>query len=185
MIGRASGVSCYLLLVALVAVGLGLSHPWRGRLRTPSNVTRIRIHLSLAAFALALLVLHVVVLATDSYAKVGWSGAFLPMASEYRPVPITLGVLGAYSGLFAGVTAVSAGRWARRIWYPVHKLAIGVLGLVWLHALLAGSDAKGLMLMYVLTGLGIVVLAASRYLTPAPHGLISGVDSRYPRQEAR
>ena len=94
-------------------MGLVLSHPWRTRWRTPSTPARIRVHVSLAVFTLAFLVLHIVVLATDSYAKVGWWGALLPMASGYRPVAVTLGVIAAYGGLLAGLTAAFAGRWAR------------------------------------------------------------------------
>jgi hypothetical protein len=175
LIGRASGVSCYLLLVALVASGLVLSHPWRTRLRSPSTATRIRIHVSLAVFALALLVLHIVVLATDRYAKVGWAGALLPMRSEYRPVPVTLGVIGAYAGLLSGLTAVMAGSWAARVWWPLHKIAILTLVLVWLHALLTGTDTPALMLMYIVSGVAIVALAAWRYLAAPPLGMM---DSR-------
>ena len=105
IIGRAAGLSAYLLLVLLVMTGLVLSHPGRSRLRRPSATARIRLHVSLAAFTLALTVLHVVVLATDSYAGVGWRGTFVPMASTYRPVPVTLGVIGLYAGLLAGLTA--------------------------------------------------------------------------------
>jgi hypothetical protein len=170
LIGRASGVSCYLLLVALVAVGLGLSHPWRARFQRPTSATRIRIHVSLAVFTLALLVLHVVVLATDEYAKVGWAGAFLPMASEFRPVPITLGVIAAYAGLLSGLTAAMAGRWAHRIWWPIHKVALVTLVLVWLHAVFAGVDTKVLLPLYLITGLAILALAASRYLSSPPQG---------------
>lgn len=172
LIGRASGVSCYLLLVALVAVGLGLSHPWRTKLRRPSSATRIRIHISLAVFTLALLVLHVVVLATDSYAKVGWAGALLPMKSEYRPVPVTLGVIGAYAGLLAGLTAVLAGRWARRIWWPVHKVSIVTLVLVWGHAVFTGVDTKALLGMYIGSAALIIALAIWRYRAHAPMGMI-------------
>ncbi len=168
IIGRASGVACYLLLVALVATGLVLSHPWRNRVRQPGSATRIRIHVSLAVFAVALLVLHVAVLATDHYAKVGWAGALLPMASTYRPLPITFGVIGAYAGLLAGLTAVLAGRWARRVWWPIHKVSSVTLVLVWVHSLFAGSDATGLRLLYASTAGLILLLAAWRYCARGP-----------------
>ena len=191
LIGRASGVSCYLLLLVLVAAGLGLSHPWRSMLRRPSSATRIRVHVSLAVFTLALMLLHIVVLATDSYAQVGWKGAILPMASVYRPVPITLGVIGAYAGLIAGLTAVLAGRWARRIWWPVHKVSIVSLVLVWCHAMFGGTDAAGLRVMYLGTAAGILVLAATRYLAspsgqaPAPSRRRQQRQQRQQRQTVR
>ena len=83
-------------------------------------------HVSLSVFALAFIVLHVVVLATDSYAGVGSRGALVPMGSGYRPVPVTLGVIALCAGLLAGLTAALAGRVTGRVWWPIHKVAIVV-----------------------------------------------------------
>ena len=91
ILGRAAGITSYLLLVALTLFGLVLSHPSRARWRRPSAATRIRAHVSLSVFTLVFTVLHIVVLATDKYAGVGWWGTFVPMGSTYRPLPVTLG----------------------------------------------------------------------------------------------
>jgi hypothetical protein len=168
IVGRAAGISSYLLLVALVATGLVLSHPWRTGWRRPGPATRLRLHASLAAFTLAFTVLHVVVLATDRYAGVGWRGALLPLGAAYRPVPVTLGVIGLCAGALAGLTAALAGRIAARVWWPVHKVAAGALVLVWLHGVLAGSDTAALRLFYLGTGLGVAVLGVTRYLARTP-----------------
>jgi hypothetical protein len=168
ILGRAAGVTTYLLLVALVAMGLVLSHPWRTRVAWPSAATRIRIHVSLAVFTLAFLVLHVVVLATDSYAGVGWRGALVPMGASYRPVSVTLGLVAAYAGLLAGLTAALAGRIAIRIWWPIHKVSALTLAAVWVHGLWAGSDTKLLLPIYLGTGGAVVLLALSRYAARTP-----------------
>lgn len=168
IIGRAAGVTAYLLLLGLVVLGLVLSHPWRTRVSRPSAATRIRLHVSLAAFTLAFVVLHVVALATDRYAGVGLRGALLPMGAAYRPVPVTLGVLSAYAGLLAGTTAALAGRVSHRVWWPIHKVALVAFLLVWLHGALSGSDTPALRLLYLLTGAGLVVLALSRYAARTP-----------------
>lgn len=166
--GRAAGITAYVLLVALVAFGLLLSHPWRTRVAWPSSATRIRIHVSLSVFTLAFLVLHVIALATDSYAGVGWRGALLPMGATYRPLAVTLGVIGAYAGLLAGLTAALAGRISARIWWPIHKFASLSLVLVWGHGLLSGSDTLALRVVYLGTGAAIVALAVSRYAARTP-----------------
>lgn len=165
ILGRAAGITSYLLLVALSLMGLLLSHPNRARWRRPSSAVRIRAHVSLSVFTLVFTVLHVVVLATDRYAGVGWWGTFVPMGSSYRPVPVTLGVIGLYAGLAAGLTAALAGRVSRRLWWPVHKVAIGSLVLVWFHGMLAGIDTPALLAMYVVTGGAVVGVAVSRYLS--------------------
>ena len=173
IIGRAAGLSAYLLMVLLVGTGLVLSHPARSRLRRPRAATRIRLHVSLAVFTLALTVLHVVVLATDSYAGVGVRGALVPLGSTYRPVPVTLGVIALYAGLLAGLTAELAGRRvAARVWWPVHKVAAVALLLAWGHGVLAGIDTPLLLWLYLSTGAAVLGLAAWRYTAPTPRDLV-------------
>ncbi len=168
VIGRAAGITSYLLLVVLTGLGLLLSHPAGVRWHRPSRATRLRLHVSLAMFTLAFTTLHVVVLASDPYAGVGWRATFVPMASTYRPVPVTLGVIGLYAGLLAGLTAALAGRVGLRLWWPIHKVAVVSLVLVWVHGLQAGADSAVLRWMYVGTGAGVLVLAASRYIARTP-----------------
>ena len=165
ILGRAAGITSYLLLVALVLMGLVLSHPYSSKWRRPSAAVRIRTHVSLSVFTLVFTVLHIVVLATDKYAGVGWWGAFVPMGATYRPLPVTLGVIALYAGLLAGLTAALAGRISARIWWPIHKVAIVSMILVWLHGVLAGIDTPVILAMYIASGFVVVTLALSRYLT--------------------
>ena len=171
ILGRAAGMTSYLLLLALVCLGLLLSHPTRTGRRRPSRATRIRVHVVLAVFWFAFTVLHVVVLATDRYAGVGWPGALVPMGAAYRPVPVTLGVLAGYAGLAAGATALLAGRVVGRLWWPIHKVAGVVLVLGWGHGVLAGTDSTALRSVYLITGVAVLALAGARYVarTPADH----------------
>ncbi len=168
VLGRASGVTSYVLLLLLVSTGLVLSHPWGRHLARPAPRTRLAVHVSLATFTLVFTVLHVVVLATDDYAQVGWRGALLPMASVYRPVPVTLGVVALWSGLVTGITARVAGRWAARVWWPIHKVAAVALVLVWAHSVLAGSDVVALRGFYLATGSAVIGLALTRYGARTP-----------------
>ncbi|WP_372593448.1 ferric reductase-like transmembrane domain-containing protein [Actinotalea sp.] len=168
VLGRAGGLASYVLLLALVVTGLVQAHPWSRHLHTPSPRTRLTVHVSLATFTLVFTVLHVVVLALDPWAQVGWRGAVLPMASGYRPVPVTLGVIALWAGLLTGVTAAFAGRFAARVWWPIHKVAAVVLVLVWAHSVLAGSDVALLQGFYLATGSAVVALGISRYAARTP-----------------
>lgn len=168
ILGRATGVTAYLLLVALVLLGITLSHPGRAR-RGRSAVRRMRAHVTLAVLALALVVLHVVVLAGDRYAGVGWVGSVLPMRAHYRPVAVTLGLLGAWIGLLAGLTAGAAGHLPLRLWFPLHRIAAAAFALVLLHGLFAGSDSGVLFAMYAGTGLLVAGFATHRYLARRPN----------------
>jgi DMSO/TMAO reductase YedYZ heme-binding membrane subunit len=164
ILGRAAGVTAFALLTALVLTGLVLAHPRAARWRRPRPRTRLALHAGLAAFTLAFTALHVAVLALDPYARVGWAGALVPFASAYRPLPVTLGVLGLYAGALAGVTAALAGRGAGRWWFPVHRVAAVSFVLVCLHGLFAGSDAAVLRPVYVAGAAAVAVLASTRYL---------------------
>jgi predicted ferric reductase len=169
VLARSAGLTAYVLLALVVTLGLLLSHPHRSLWRWPVFITRLRIHVGLAVFALVFTALHVIVLITDDFAHVGLLGAFLPMASEYRPLPVTLGILGVWAGAAAGVTAARAGhRLSRKIWWVLHKVAAISFVLVWFHSLLSGSDPSALMPVYVISGAGIVGLALWRYGTRTP-----------------
>ena len=173
VLGRGLGIAGYLCLVALTAAGLWLRHPWRIRWRRPAVEAQLRLHAVLAALTLALVVGHIVALVLDSYAGVGLTGAVAPGAASYRPFATALGTVAVYLGLLVGGSAALAGRLVGRAWLPVHRLAVGVLSLVWLHAVLAGSDATRLAPLYLATGGGLVALAVTRRLaaSPAPEAL--------------
>jgi predicted ferric reductase len=177
ILGRATGICAYLVLVGVVLLGLTLSHPRRARMGR-SAASRMRAHVTLSLLALALLGLHVVVLATDRYAGVGWAGAALPMGAHYRPAAVTLGVAGAWIGLLAGLSAAAAGRLPRRLWWPLHKVAAVSLVLIWLHGILAGSDTPALLALYLGTGAAVLVAAGHRYLTRSRPRLTAAEGSR-------
>ena len=162
LVARSAGITAYLLLTLVTAMGMMLSHNARSRHRP--HPSRIRLHLALVVFTLAFTVMHIVVLVLDPYAKVGVLGALLPLGAGYRPVPVTLGLLALWAGLIAGTSAAFAGRRTGRIWLHLHRFAASAWLLAWLHAVLTGIDTAALVGMYVLTGLGIVGLGLWRYL---------------------
>ena len=162
IIGRAAGVCAYVLLVAVVVLGLVLSHPGRAR-SGGSSARRIRVHIALVLFTFGFTALHVAVLVSDRWAGVGWRGAFLPLGAVYRPLPVTLGLFGLWTGLLVGGTAALAGRLPRRMWWPLHKIAALTLMLVWVHGVLAGSDTPALLGAYIATGAFVLAVALWRY----------------------
>ncbi|HEY5117081.1 MAG TPA: hypothetical protein VIJ00_16280, partial [Nakamurella sp.] len=134
----------------------------------PRPATRLRLHVSLTVFALVFTVLHVVVLAVDPYAKVGWAGALLPMGAAYRPAPVTLGVIALWAGVVAGLSAALAGRVTIRWWRSLHRFAALAWLTAWGHALLAGSDTAAWTLAYIASGLAVLGAAWWRYAATRP-----------------
>ncbi len=167
-LARASGFASYLLMLVLVLMGLVLSHPKLSRVRRPRRLTQLRIHVALAVFTLAFTAIHIVVLATDPWSHVGWRGAFIPQASEYRPVAVTMGVVAMWATVITVVTAALAGRVFGRIWWAVHKVAAAIFVMVWLHGMYAGSDTPTTMSFYLVTGAMVLALAVTRYSAKTP-----------------
>jgi hypothetical protein len=164
LVARATGITAYLLLAADVALGTLLSHPENRRVWKLSK-RAFPWHEQLAVFVWSFLALHVVLLAVDRYAHVGWLGAFVPGLAGYRPIPVALGTIAAYALLVTSLTA----RWTRILpggwWVKVHRLsAVAFLG-VWLHAVLAGTDSGVFALLYLITGLPILASIAHRLWT--------------------
>lgn len=168
ILGRASGLTSFFLLVCVVLAGLLLSHPWRSRLTRPSGRSRIRVHIVLAVIALVLLIAHVAFLAADRYAGVGAEGALVPFAATYRPAAVAFGVVAAWLIVLVGLTAALAGRLPAGAWWPLHKIAAVTLVLSWVHAAFAGSDTVALRWFYLATAVLVVGVALSRYVAVSP-----------------
>jgi len=162
IMGRTLGLGAYAALVALVVLGIWVRHPWRHRLRVLHPETRLRLHAALGATVVVLVAGHMVALASDKYAGVGWKGAVVPDAASYRPVAVTLGVLAAYGLVAVSLTAVLGGRLVGRHWLTTHRLAAPTFILVWFHGVLAGSDTPRLRIVYALSGALVVLLGLSR-----------------------
>ena len=159
---RATGIVTFLLLTFQICLGLILSHP------TNKSTWKLskRIypwHEHLWVFVMAFLLVHIVSIVLDPYAKVTVAGALIPGLSEYRSSPIALGTMALYAFLLTAITARYTKLLPAGVWLTIHRLSLIVFVLVWLHAVLAGSDSAELGLLYVGTGLAVVFSGAYRY----------------------
>jgi predicted ferric reductase len=166
--GRALGIAGFISLSALVALGIWMRHPWRLRRPFGHSETRLRLHAAVATATVALVAGHLVSLATDHYAGVGWSGAFVPGLSQYRTFAVSLGVIALFFMVLLTVSARAAGRRGARHWSAIHRFAILTYILVWFHGVLAGADTSALRGLYVATAVFIAALALTRYSAARP-----------------
>ncbi|MBK8074235.1 MAG: hypothetical protein IPK24_01435 [Kineosporiaceae bacterium] len=167
LFARAAGLCAYLIMMALVLVGTALADPRRSRRSSTSRTARIRLHLALAVFMVCFTAGHIVVLALDEKAGIGWLGALVPLASSYHPVPVALGVLATYAALIATVTAALAGHVLGRHWAVIHRAGALIALATWLHAVLTGTDSDALQWFYVITGVMVATRVARRHLALA------------------
>ncbi len=180
--GRALGLAAYLALTGLVVVGLWFRHPWRLRTHRGHPESLLRVHATLGVATVALVAAHLVVLATDRWAGVGWSGALVPGQSHYRTLAVGLGVVAMYLLALVGATARFAGAPGARHWRTVHRLAVPSFAVAWLHGVLAGADTQVLRPVYLVTGgaVAALLLGTRASLAPQPE---SPVDRRVPADQ--
>ena len=163
LLARASGITAYLLFWLLAMTGILLSHPWKHRFTLLHTVTRMRFHTLLAIFTLSFTSIHIMTIILDSYANVGLVGAFIPFRSGYRPLAVALGTIGLYAALLTGLSARLRIGLGKRGWLNIHRFSVISLGLIWIHAVFAGTDSPALAYMYLATALALTAFAYSRY----------------------
>ncbi len=160
---RATGIVAFLLLTFQIVLGLVLSHPTN---RSTWNLSK-RIfpwHDHIWVFVMAFLVAHVVSLVVDPKAGVSLGGALIPGLSEYRSSPVAIGTLALYAFVFTAVTA----RWTkllpRGVWLSIHRFALVIWAMAWMHGVLAGTDTSSLGPLYIGAGLLVTAAGAYRYM---------------------
>ena len=159
---RATGITAYLILSFVVALGLVLSHPVN---QSTWKLSRRLFpwHENLFIFIVAFVLVHVVSLVLDPYAGVGIGGAIVPGLSSYRTLPVALGSLALYALLLSALTARYTKLLPPGVWLKLHRGSLLIWAAGWAHGILAGTDTGFLAPMYVGTGLLIVGAAAYRY----------------------
>jgi len=159
---RATGMVALLLLTFQVAIGLVLSHP-HNKTTWKLSKTIFPWHDHLWVFVAAFLVAHIASLVVDPKAGVSLSGAFIPGLSQYRSTPVALGTLALYAFLVTALTARYTKLLPPGAWLSLHRLALLIFVLSWLHGMLAGTDSGPLQLIYLLAGAVVLAAAAYRY----------------------
>jgi sulfoxide reductase heme-binding subunit YedZ len=162
LVARAGGIVTFLLLTFQICLGLILSHP------TNKSTWKLskRIfpwHEHIWVFVLAFLLVHIVSIVLDPYAKVTLVGALIPGFSEYRSAPVAIGTMALYAFLVTALTARYTKLLPAGVWLKIHRLSLLVWVFAWLHGVLAGTDSDALRALYVATGLAVVFSGSYRY----------------------
>jgi len=175
---RATGVAGLVMLAAMVVLGILMSHPDQSRWKIAKRIYPW--HETLWVFVLAFMVVHAVSLALDPYAKVGFAGALVPGLSEYRPVPVAMGVIALYAAFITGLTARFTKLLPTGWWLKLHRFALVVLALAWTHGVLAGTDSLAMAFVYWGIALAVIAAAFHRFWTTRPQAARRGPQALVP-----
>lgn len=146
-LARASGIIAWLFLTATVLWGIASSADLFGRRRRVAWL--VDLHRWLGGLTVAFVALHLAALVADSYVHFGLTDLFVPFASDWKPVPVALGVVALWGLVAVQATSLAMRRLRRRTWHTIHLAGYAVFVLGSFHGITAGTDAT--QPMYVAT----------------------------------
>ena len=174
---RAAGVVAYVLLTAVVLVGLTLS----GRVQLPRwpKFAVTDVHRFGSLLVGVFVALHVLTVGLDTYTRFSLTQLFVPFASSYRPLWIAVGIVSAELLVALAITNALRSRIPHRVWRRAHYASFLVWAGATVHGVGAGTDSGALWLtaIYVLS-VGSVTAALTwrilrRRVAPAPLGRLA------------
>ncbi len=167
-LARSSGIVAWALLVASVCLGLALSTRALGKRPTPA--WSLDLHRGVSGLAVLLTVVHLAALVLDSYVEFGVAELLVPMASSWRPVAVTWGVVALYLLVAVEVSSLLRTRIPARIWRRIHLTSFALYLLATLHFVTAGTDADGVPATAAVLGSMVVIAALTLVRILAPRG---------------
>ncbi len=163
-LARSSGIVGWLLLTATVLWGILTPAKLSDRQR-PAWFADL--HRWLAGLTIGAVVIHLGALVADSYIEFTLVDLLVPFASDWKPLPVALGVISTWILVVVQITSLARKRLSRRVWRKIHLLSYGSFFLASLHGTFAGSDASnGLYQATSLAALAAVIFTTTfRILT--------------------
>ncbi len=158
-VSRSTGIVTWGLLVA--------SMLWGFLYATRLRVVRARpwwmlgVHRFLGALAVVFVVVHVLGLVADNYTTFGLADVLVPFASEWRPIPVALGVVALYILVAVEITSLLQRHLPRNVWRQIHLASYALFAFATLHALSAGTDVMAVIGGGIAIGVATVVALLS------------------------
>ena len=141
LIARAAGLTAFGLLTLSVWLGLAMSTRLLGPKRAKSL---LGLHRTLAWTGLAMVGLHVGALLLDPVMHFNVLSALVPDAAPWKAGAVALGVVAGWLSL-ALAASFRMRKWiGQRGWRRLHYASFAAFALALGHALLVGTDLKGL-----------------------------------------
>jgi len=140
LLARASGLVAFGLLTLSVWLGLAMSTRLLGPKR---QKPLLALHRTLAWTGLSMVALHIGGLLLDPVMHFGTLAVLVPGLAGWRPGSVALGIVAAWLSL-ALAASVNARRWiGQRGWRRLHYVTFAAFWLALGHALLVGTDLRG------------------------------------------
>ena len=174
---RAGGIVAYLLLTAVVLLGLQMSA--KRKLPRWPRIAIEDVHRFAAFAAGSFVVIHIVAIAIDSYLPFSLPSIVVPFIARYRPAWVGIGIVGAELMLAVAIANRLRGRvLSYDTWRKTHYATFAVWIAATVHGLGSGTDRSTPWLIAIELGCagGVAGMTAWRVLQPR---IRAGVDIGY------
>lgn len=153
---RGAAITAYLLLTAVVAVGVALGfRGFEGLLR---GWRVLDLHQVLTLLLGAFIGLHLLTLYLDPFEPFSVLKLVWPLAETYQPLGTALGVLALYLLLLVALSSWARRFIATRVWFTLHLASYAAFALLTAHGALVGTDAATPWMTGVYVGAGALVI---------------------------
>lgn len=173
---RASGMVAAILLVLSLVWGVLMATRALRPLDRPSWM--LAMHRWFSGLAVTGVAIHLAALVADSYVHFGAAELLVPMASGWRPVAVTFGVVAMYLLVLVQVTSLLMKRLSTRVWHGIHLGSYALTWMVFVHAGLAGTDVTNR--IYQVVALLLTIAAATAGVLRIVLGRRTGRATRRP-----
>jgi sulfoxide reductase heme-binding subunit YedZ len=138
LLARVAGLSSYAALAVALVTGIALRSAVLELLG--SNRALRALHEYTTVLWIPLAALHLLSMLLDSTARIGLVDLVVPFHSSYGTLAIGLGALSLDVLLVVTVTAFLKRRMNKNAWLWLHRLAYAAFALIFIHAVLSGTD---------------------------------------------
>ena len=170
---RAAGIAAYILLTAVVSLGLALTSraPGRRWKRWPMFAVE-DIHRTGGLLVGTFIAIHVATIAVDSFLPFTITQLAVPLAATYRPVWTALGIVAAELLLALAFTNRYRSRLGHRRWRAAHYANFAVWGAATLHGVGAGTDRNAPWMLAVYAASIVLVGALTAWRVSVTRGIV-------------
>jgi sulfoxide reductase heme-binding subunit YedZ len=176
VIARSTGTAALVALILSILSGMALRS---GALAWLSHNRGVRaVHDLTSLLWLPLVIVHVITLMLDPYAKVGVIDLFIPFLVSYGSFAVGLGTISLQLIVVVLISTWLRSTLSHQGWLAIHRLSYVAFVLAFAHGLLAGTDlAQPVLSALAWLTAAMLVIVAFRRLT-ASRGRQSGARSK-------
>lgn len=135
---RASANVAWILILFTILWGVLLSTRVLRGMDRPAWLRDL--HSWLGGLTVCFSAIHMATLLPDKYIDFDLINLFIPFTNSYKPLAVSLGVLGFWTLVAIQGTSLMMKKMSRQTWRRIHMLSYPLYGIIVVHSLTAGSD---------------------------------------------